>query len=317
MTTLRAAGGPVAAPLFFIVNLAAGSGRAARVWRSMVEELRRRRIAYEYELTQGPLTATSFTRQALRAGAETVVAVGGDGTVNEVVNGFFLGEGPVGSGASMAVVPAGSSSDLARALRIPSGLAALNVLLDGRVIEIDVGRAVAEEGGRPTVRYFANNADVGIGARIAAGGRRFKWAGGGIAFFLSSLEALADPQPWEGTIDIDGSGPEPVRAVTVVVALGPYTGGGMRIAPTAKVDDGAFDVVTVGPMNTAELLLNFPRVYLGTHLSHPKVSHRRATHVSVRTDDVPRIELDGEPWGSGNAEMELLPRALRARVPRP
>lgn len=306
------------APLFVIVNPAAGAGRTSAIWPGVQTELRRLGLAYEYELTQGPLTATSFVRQALRAGAEQVLVVGGDGTVNEAVNGFFLGEGPVRAGASLAIVPAGSSSDLARSLGIPRGLAAFRALDEGKTIEVDVGRACFNDfEGRPTVRYFANNADVGIGGRIAAGGGRFKWAGGGIAFLLSTVQALARPEVWEGTVALDGAEGEPVRAVSVFVALAPYTGGGMRVAPAAKSDDGLFDVVTIQAMSREELLWNLPRIYAGTHLSHPKVRHARASEVRVSTEANAPIELDGEVVGAGSAEFQMVPRGLRVWVPRP
>ena len=133
------------ASLFFVVNPTAGSGRAGRLWPALVERLKRRRRPFAYEMTRGPDTATSFTRHALRAGAETVVAVGGDGTINEVINGFFLNDRLVRAGATLGIIPAGSSCDLARNLGIPSGLDAVDTLLDGSSVQIDVGRERGDE----------------------------------------------------------------------------------------------------------------------------------------------------------------------------
>lgn len=304
--------------MFFIANPTAGNGRVARLWPELMDQAQRLGLRYECETTRGPLTATSFVRQALRAGAETIVAVGGDGTVSEAVNGFFLDDVPLSPGAALGIVPMGSSSDLARGLGIPGGPASLDVIAHGRAIAVDLGRASFRDAeGRPTVRYFANNADVGIGARIAARVGRWTWAGGQAAFLLSSLAGLVDPRPWEGTLAIDGADPSPVRAITVVVALGPYTGGGMHVAPAAKIDDGLFDVVTIDAMDRTELLANLPRLYAGTHLTHPGVHHARATEVRVESADAPPIELDGEVSGAGSVEFRILPRGIKIYVGKP
>src|SRR5438552_340640 len=119
------------ASLFAVVNPKAGNGRGRAIWERVAVRLRELGIAYEFELTQGTLTAESFTRQALHAGAETILAVGGDGTVNEAINGFFLDEVPIRSGSKLAVVPAGSSSDFAHGLAIPDGPQAVDLLHDG------------------------------------------------------------------------------------------------------------------------------------------------------------------------------------------
>jgi diacylglycerol kinase (ATP) len=305
------------APYFFVVNPAAGAGAAGRLWPALARRLRDLHVQYEYELTQGPLTATSFVRQALRAGARTVVAVGGDGTLNEVVNGFFLNEQPIAPDASLGVIPAGSSSDIARALGIPAGLAAVDLLLDGRIAPIDLGRADFAGSAEFTIRYFMNNADVGIGGRVAAGASRFKRAGGKAAFALSSVGAALDPRPWRGTLGIDGAAAQEVEAITVVVAIGPYTGGGMHIAPGAKMEDGLFDVITIGAMSSQDLLLNFPRVYVGAHLSHPAVRRVQAQLVRIETDGAPPVELDGEVAGVGSVEFRILPGRMRIHVGKP
>ena len=305
------------APYFFIVNPAAGSGGAGRLWPKLAQRLRQLHIQYEYEATQGTLTATSFARQALRSGARTIVAVGGDGTVNEVVNGFFLNEQELAEDATLGVIPAGSSSDVARALGIPTGLAAADVLATGHVLQADLGRADFRGPAEHTIRYFLNNADVGIGGRVAAGGARFKRVGGKAAFALSSMAAVLEPQPWRGTLALDKDQPREVEATTVVVALGPYTGGGMHIAPGARMDDGLFDVVTIGALPPRELLRSLPRIYSGTHLSHPAVRHAQAQLVRVETEGKPLVELDGEVCGLGSVEFRLLPWGIRIHVPTP
>jgi diacylglycerol kinase (ATP) len=305
------------APYFFLINPAAGSGAARRLWPELRHALDDLHIQYEYEATQGPLTGTSFVRQALRAGARTVVAVGGDGTINEVVNGFFLNDDPIAPDASLGVIPAGSSSDIARALGIPAGATAAHLLTDGQTLNVDLGKACFSGSAKLPNRYFLNNADVGIGGRIAANGTRFKRAGGRAAFALSSVGAVLDPRPWSGTLALDDGAPRSVEAVTVVIALGPYTGGGMHIAPGAKMDDGLFDVVTIAAMPPHELLVNLPRIYAGTHLSHPAVTRAQARTVRVEPAGEPIIELDGEIAGAGSVEFRILAGGMRIHVGKP
>jgi diacylglycerol kinase (ATP) len=305
------------APVFVVVNPAAGSGRARRLWPAIAGRLRELGLDYQFEVTQGRETAESFTRQALRAGAETIVAVGGDGTFNEAVNGFFLDDEVVNPNARFVLVPAGSSSDVARGLAIPNGLAAVDLIRDGQLFPIDIGRATFTVRGQGSVRYFVNNADAGIGARIASGGTHLKRAGGRAAFFLSSLLALANPRPWSGQVRLDDQEPRAVRAVSVVAALGPYTGGGMMVAPGAKWDDGLFDVITIDAMSPGALFSAFPRIYNGTHLSHPKVHQAQAREIVIETIEQPPIELDGEVVGSGGVGFRILPGAIPLYVPRP
>src|SRR5437773_1720307 len=278
------------ASVFVVVNPAAGSGRGRALWPRVANRLHALGIEYEFEGTQGTLTAESFTRQALRRGVETIIAVGGDGTFNETVNGFFSDGEATRPGASLLMVPAGSSSDIARGLGLPMGTAALDLLGHGQTKEIDLGRADFLFHGLPMQRYFLNQADVGIGAQIAKRASRLKLLGGTAAFFLATVPTLIDPRAWSGQVQCDEGPAEPVRALSAVVALGPFTGGGMKTAPGARWDDGQFEVVAIGEMTSAELLMQFPRVYLGTHLTHPKVQHWQAREVEIETQDLPGFE---------------------------
>lgn len=314
----------VTSPVFVIVNPAAGNGAARRAWPAVQSRLQALGIRYELEFSQGRMTAESFARQALRAGSETIVAVGGDGTISEVVNGFFLKDAPVRPGARLLIVPAGSSSDIALGLGIPAGAAAVDLIWDGQLTSIDVGRAAFVEDGRPTVRFFLNSADIGLGARIAHRAAGLKWAGGRLAFLVSSLRSLIDAEAWSGSVQIDDGPLEPIHALTALVALGPYTGAGMQVAPGAKWDDGVFDLVVIDDMPRIELLRSFSRVYDGTLLSHPRVHHHTGRKILIEVGPggatgktAVALELDGETVGSGGAEFRILPAALQVFVPKP
>jgi diacylglycerol kinase (ATP) len=116
---------------------------------------------------------------------------------------------------------------------------------------------------------------------------------------------------------VDDGEPQQLEALTVVVALGPYTGGGMHIAPGAKLDDALFDVVTIRAMSSGELAINLPKIYAGTHVTHPSVALTRGQSVCIETADAPGLELDGEVVGRGSAEFRILPHSIPVWVPRP
>jgi len=266
-------------------------------------------------MTHGPGGATDLTRQALERGTEEIIVVGGDGTVNEVVNAFFIDGAPHPARASLAIVPAGSSCDIARNLGISARFAAIDALVRCQSVEVDVGRAVLA-GSDVNEWYFLNNADVGIGAQIARGARRLKRLGGRLAFFAATAGVLMRPSPWDGHVMLDDVG-RSVHALTVVVALGAYTAGGMRLAPGAKMDDGLFDVVTIDAMPAARLLFNLCRTYSGEHLRDPRIRAERARTVHVDTRTLQMIQLDGEEGGPAPATFTVLPRALSVYTPSP
>ncbi len=332
----------MAGSVFVIVNPAAGAGRAARLWPKVAARLGVLGHDYQFEMTRGKRTAEGFVRQALRAGFETFVVVGGDGVVNEVVNGLLVDDHPATPGIRLVIVPAGSSSDIARGLALRPGVEAIEVLRTGQVVALDAGRATVFGGDKPEVRYFLNSGDVGIGSRISHGALPHKPLGGKIAFFLASIQAIRDPQPWAGRVKLDDGEAVATRAISLVAALGPYTGGGMRIAPGAKWDDGLFDVVTIDAMDTRELLLAFPSIYSGTHVDHPKVHVVQARSVLIEigggeidggergdgamgggevgdpeTGGRLDIQVDGEAAGHGAVEFRILPGVLPVYVPKP
>lgn len=235
------------------------------------------------------------------------MAVGGDGTVNEVVNGL-MGEGAVAR-AELAVLPTGRGRDSARTLGIPSRALPAALGLDlGRVRAVDLG--VAEwAGGR---RYFVNTAGAGFDAVVAEHAAR---AGGGgtVPYLRAVLAALRDYQPVEVVLERDGHADPPQVAAGVVIANGPCFGGGMRIAPGASPTDGVLDLVVLGALGRGELLRWLPTIYWGGHLRNPKVSRVWVRRVAVDATPAVPIELDGERCGQSPFLVRVCPGALRVR----
>jgi diacylglycerol kinase (ATP) len=236
-----------------------------------------------------------------------LVVIGGDGTVNEVVNG-------AGRGAEIAVLPCGTGQDFGRTHGIPSSFDdAVRVALGDATRTIDLGRV---ELGSGTTRLFANVGSAGMSGSVARRANAMTKRFGGRATFFYALtrEFLA----WENTRVVvelaDGSRSEgPMH--DVIVANGNWHGGGMKLAPDARQDDGAFDVVLIGDVSKLDFVTTAPKLYSGRYLSHPKVEPLRSSSVAITADEPLPLEVDGEPIGTTPARFEIVPSALRVRVP--
>ena len=303
-----------------IVNPAAGNGRAGRQWPALSRQLTASGCDHVAVLTQRHGDATGLCRAALRSGTACIVAAGGDGTLNEVVNGFFdaADDTPVFPPARLGVLPLGTGSDFGRTFGIGRGAEAMAALVAGETALVDVGHVEAQtEGGATASRYFVNVADLGLGAEAAHRvNRGSKALGGFVSYLTGAIRAILAHRPREVTLQLDAGEEIHGRVSIVVVANNRYFGGGMHIAPDAQPDDGAFDVLWLAGMSRSRLLLDLlPKVYRGAHLRHPAVQSRRASTVTITSTGRLPLEVDGEPIGSAPAAFRVLPRALRVVVP--
>jgi diacylglycerol kinase (ATP) len=253
-------------------------------------------------------------RQAAADGAERVVAVGGDGTLNEVANGLLS---LAGDRPELAVIPFGTGMDFARSHAIPRKLdAALDVARDGRTTTIDAGRVSFRAwDGSDGEAFFANIASAGMSGAVARQANlSSKALGGRVSFFTALVRVFARWRNTELEVEVGGerrSG----KMTNLIVANGRYQGGGMLIAPEAAPDDGLFDVLVIGDITKRDFVLNVGKIYRGTHLSHPKIELLRGESVSVEGAVPVPIELDGEQPGTTPARFDVVPGALRLRVP--
>jgi len=298
----------------FLVNPASANGSTGRRW----PELARRAAAAGLEGAtlfserQGHLA--ELAREAALDGAELLVVVGGDGSVNEVVNGLAgLGRQP-----AVAVVPRGTGWDFSRTFGIPRKIDdAVQIALQGDVRTIDLGRASYRAwDGSDATAWFANVASAGMSGAIAKRANETTKALGGKASYLWATFAVFSG--WEATeiaVAVDGerrAGP----MFDVVIANGRFFGGGLEICPEAEPDDGLFDVLTIGDVTKRDLVQTMPRMYRGTHLPHPKAELLRGSSVTVTSETPLPIELDGEQPGTTPVTFEVAAGALRLRVPR-
>jgi diacylglycerol kinase (ATP) len=305
-----------------VVNPASAGGRTARAWPAMRRALAQAGVDLEERLTGGRFEAVELTREALRSGCERVVAVGGDGTLNEVLNGFFdAAGGAVAPGAVLGLLPSGTGGDFRRTAGIPTAAAeAATVLAAGSWRPVDVGRLVLDTPAASGVRtrHFINIADCGIGGDVVArvNRSRARWAGGTATFLWHSLASLLSYRPRAARVEVDGQALEG-RFQNVVIANGRYFGGGMCVAPGADCADGVFDVVLFGDLSRLRSLTGIRRIYAGRHLDTPGVSLHRGRTVRVTPlDDEPlQFEMEGEELGPAPATATLLPGAVRLAVP--
>jgi YegS/Rv2252/BmrU family lipid kinase len=296
----------------FLVNPAAEGGSVGRRWPELAHRAAALGLSGDALLSERPGQLGELAKRAVEQGASLLVAVGGDGTVNEVVQGLAGRDG-----AELAVIPRGTGWDFARTYRIPRRLEdAVAVARDGRTRAIDLGRARYRDWeGSEAESYFANVASAGMSGAIAKrANETSKALGGKISYAWATLTVFARWRNDEVRVTVDGEA-RTGRMHDVVVANGRFFGGGMMICPDAEPDDGLFDVLLIGDLTKRDLLLTLPKTYRGRHLPHPKAELLRGAVVEVDAPEPLPVELDGEQPGTTPIRLEVVPEALRLRVP--
>jgi YegS/Rv2252/BmrU family lipid kinase len=315
---------PSSLPLV-IVNPASAGGATGRAWPGLASDLRAHFGAFNCAFTERAGDASLIAGREAAAGRSLIVACGGDGTISEVANGILES----GADAELGILPSGTGGDFRRTLDIPKrGRDAAAALARGRSVRMDVGRVEFQDRtGARARRYFLNVASCGMGGEVirrveenasgwlASASRRV--AGGQGAYAVASLQAAVSFDRPTLRIRLDERAEFRLAVTNLCIANARYFGGGMKIAPEAKLDDGLLDVVAVGDLDTLKILTNVYRLYLGTHLGMREVRHAHARRIRVaadKPDEVVLIEVDGELSGALPATFEILPRALRVRV---
>jgi YegS/Rv2252/BmrU family lipid kinase len=265
-------------------------------------------------LTEAPGHATELARDAAAAGRDVVVALGGDGTLNEVVNGLAASGT---AGPELAILPFGTGRDTIRTYGIPKRAErALELLRGGQTRTIDLGRATFSTPRGEHSRLYINIGSCGLtGAAAERAQRTSKRLGGTPSFLYAIVTTFAAWRNVPFRVVVDDEPALELVANNVICANGRVFGGGIRICPQAEPDDGLLDVLVWGDVGKLDLALNLPRLYRGTHLGHSKVTVARARRVRVETSRPLPVELDGELPGTTPATFEIVPQALRLRVP--
>lgn len=307
------------ADVLFIVNPASGAGKCGREWSAITTWLPSTGLKYDAMLTTRPLEATAMAEHAVRESRPTIVAVGGDGTLNEVVNGFFHNGAPIPTTSRLAMLPLGTGGDFRRTLKIPlDPRAAVQVLQTGIPRRLDAGCVSYQApDGSTGVRHFINIADAGLGGEVVHRVNNSSKRLGTVAFKLASLMALMNWKNKPMNVIVDNV-PHDLKAMQVVIANCQYYGGGMRMAPTASPTDGVFDVILVGDAGKLETIQGIGTMTRGAHLDqhNPKMQLMYGKRISVTSPEKVRIDLDGEEPGFLPALFEIQPSAIEFIAPR-
>jgi diacylglycerol kinase (ATP) len=300
-----------AADVVLIVNPTAGRGMAGRQVPEIQKLLGDAAAGWTWRFTEKSGDATVLARAAVDAGARLVVAVGGDGTLHEVMNGVL------GSGATVGLIPYGTGNDFARAIGLHGSLeTACRTLTAGTAKNIDIGVIEGEGTGGP--KHFLVLAGTGYDARTAQtvnSGIRFLT--GPLAYIWGAVLTLWKFQPFTLTLTLDDAPPRKLQAMFVSFANAETTGGGMKIAPGAQVDDGCLDICLVAEVSKPTLLYNLTQIFSGRHVRCSAVTMLKAKCLTVDADPPQPLLIDGEVCGTTPATITLLPGALPFLVPAP
>lgn len=297
----------------FIVNPSSSMGSTGREW-SEIKNLARDRLGpFEDYITTGPGDATRFTRSALQNGTKLVVCVGGDGTLNEVVNGFMGEETPIGSEAVLGFIPRGTGCDFIKTVGIPKDLnRALDLIVDRHVRPVDLGRLeYRDHQGRPACKYFHNVTSFGLGGEVDDRvNRTTKAFGGFVSFLWATLVSLLIYDKKRIHISLDDGRHRTITCWNIAVAIGQYHGGGMCIAPGACVDDGCFQVTLMGNLSLAEVFWHLPKLYNGKILQVKKVNSLSAKRIEAYSEQRVLLDVDGEQPGQLPIIIDMVAGAL-------
>ncbi len=303
-----------------IVNPVSAVGRTGRNWPATQARLEAALGPVEAHFTERAGEAVGLTAAALAAGAGTIIALGGDGTFSEVLNGFMdpATELPRNPDAVMGLISSGTGADYVRSLAgVGDGDAQIAAIARAKVKPVDVG-VIELQGpdGLPRNRLFLNACSLGLSAAIANRvnrDRAGKAASGRCSYLISAFRVLIKQRASAIEVAFDGGPAETRKLAMLTLMNGKYAGGGLQLGPMAQLDSGRLEAIEIGDVGPVDLLFNAHRLFRGTHLSHPAISHRTVRRVDAKSADETtiRMEADGEVIGRLPARIRVLPGVLR------
>jgi YegS/Rv2252/BmrU family lipid kinase len=307
------------ANVYVMLNPASAAGKT-RVRSSVIVKAMKQALGKEcsIHLTRSQNDAPRATAEAIKQGAKLVIAVGGDGTVHEVVNGFFEQGKLINPDCELGIVASGSGRDIAKNVGLPrSWKAQVQCLADGQARRIDVGRVTFRDlKGQTSTQYFVNECQVGIGGEVVRRVQQFhKRFGGTLAFASESVRALFRYRSPNLSVQLGEKEMLSGAFLGLVIANGSLMGGGMKLAPEATLDDGLFDLLVVPDYRLLRRLWSFFKIYRGTHLTVPGMKYLKTEAVKVTSEETTLVATDGELLGTTPCEVVMLKSALNVRCP--
>jgi diacylglycerol kinase (ATP) len=304
--------------IHIVVNPTAGGGKAKRVAYTLLQKIKNISAAdVNITFTKEKNDAIFITRKAILNGAKLIIAVGGDGTINEVVNGFFEEGNQLNPFCELGIINCGTGEGYARTLNIPQSVGQqIELLFQPMSIALDLGRITYQGNSGETVsRLFVNECQTGIGSKVASiVGKNLKIFSGKIVFGLVATIQAILMKPLKLEIGYDNEAFQEFRLIGLVVGNGTECAGGMKLTPDAKLNDSFFDVLSIYNMSVVQRLLNLSKVYSGTHILSPHFSIKKCKKLKIRSDFVISLEADGEILGNSPFDIEILPGAIRIKA---
>ncbi len=296
-----------------VANPRAAGGGARSYAARLARRLETSGIRNHLRFTARPGEATHLVREAVKGGAAVVLAIGGDGTLNEVVNGFFEDDRRIPSDTALAIAQVGTGKDFSRTVRQSARPdEVIDRLSRAQRKRIDMGRvSYMDLRGRPASRYFVNIAEFGSGGAVVEKvNRTTKVLGGRTSFFLAILSTLPKYRNTHVRYRVEAAGEGELVMNNFVVANGRYFGGGLLPAPQAELDDGLFDIVVIGDIDWKTIRRHLKDLRRGTHLSMKEVTFHHGARVETECLEPAFLDLDGELVGRNPTEFVCLPRTL-------
>jgi diacylglycerol kinase (ATP) len=308
-----------------IINPESAGGATRDAWPGIASDLSSHFGAFNRAFTRKSGEGIELAAEAARKGTKLIIACGGDGTISEVANGILAS----GKDAELGILPSGTGGDFRKTIGIPTRPRdAARILSEGITRQIDVGRVTfTKVDGENDTRYFLGVASFGMSANVierVKGGPQWlptrapKWLSGRLSFGVSMLQTAAQSSATRVVVQLDDNHERHLTVANLCIANARFFGGGMKIAPEAKLSDGQFDVITIGDLGPLKILTNAPRLYLGAHLGMKEVRHELASKIVARpavNDAEIILEVDGELPGRLPATFQIVPSALRIRCP--
>jgi len=303
--------------IFVLVNPVSANSKTEKEWPNIAEFLKNHNINFHYKKSEYPEHSVAIVRNAIKNGYKYIMSVGGDGTINEVVNGFFENGILINNEAKLIIFSRGTGSDFIKSLGIGNSKKdIIKIIKNGKEKLVDLAKVcyISNEGNKAE-RYFINISDAGLGGEtVARVNKSSKFFGGTITYLLGVLKTLYLYKNKKFELIIDGKKVINKKINSVMVANGSYFGGGMKIAPEAVVDNGFLNIVVLGDLSKLEIIKNLYKAYTGSHLSHKKIQSFKGKEVKINSREKVLLNVDGESVGSLPAKFKICPQKLKIQV---
>ncbi len=295
-----------------IVNPNAGHGKGKKDWKQISTILNSYSISYDFCFTERPFHAIELTKEALAKGFRKFIGVGGDGTINEMVNGIYDQDEIPTLNITLAVITVGTGNDWGRMFDMPADYEkAVEIIAKGTTTIHDAGLLWFHRNDIKEKRYFINIAGLGFDALVVKRTNRQKERGrkGKAIYMWNLLMSLFAYRNIHTEVEIDGRKVSN-NTFTISIGIGKYSGGGMMQTPNAVHNDGLFDITIIKRMRKGEIIRNLKRLYDGSIYDHPKIEWYRGENIKINSDPIIHVEADGESLGHSPIEFRIIPKSI-------